>query len=109
MANRWIECVKAYARDKNISYTCAMSEIKTMNLYKPLKKEAIKEDPKIVTIKTKKTNQKIKEEGKPKKKDKKLKYNDNLQNLLKYLDSDIISRHPLKLVYKYIKMILQKK
>ena len=48
MANRWIEFVKAYAKDKNIFYTCAMCEIKTKNLYKPLKKEAIKEEePKI--------------------------------------------------------------
>ena len=78
-----------------------MCEIKTKNLYKPFKKEAIKEEQKIVTIKTKKTNPKIKEEEKPKKKDEKLKYNDNLKNLLKYLDSDIISRHPLKIVNEY--------
>ena len=101
MANRWIEFVKNYARDKNISYTCAMCEIKTKNLYKPLKKEAIKEEPKIITIKTKKTNPKKKEEKKPKE-DKQLKYNDILHNLLKYLDSDIISRHPLKIVNEYI-------
>ena len=31
MANRWIDFVKAYAKDKNISYTCAMCEIKTKN------------------------------------------------------------------------------
>ena len=42
MANRWIELVKAYAKDKSISYTCAMCEIKTKNLYKPLKKKQLK-------------------------------------------------------------------
>jgi hypothetical protein len=41
MANRWIDFVKAYAKDKNISYTFAMCEIKTKNVYKPLKKEVI--------------------------------------------------------------------
>ena len=40
MANRWIEFVKNNARDKNISYTCAMCEIKTKNLYKPLKERS---------------------------------------------------------------------
>jgi hypothetical protein len=79
MANRWIEFVKNYAKVNNISYTCAMCEIKTKNLYKPLKKEANKEekplkgvlelpraaDPKIFTIKTKKSNPKKKEEEKP--------------------------------------------
>ena len=62
MANRWILFIKNYAKENNISYTCAMCEIKTKNLYKPLKKEAIKEEPKIITIKTKKTNPKRKEE-----------------------------------------------
>ena len=62
MANRWILFVKNYAKENNISYTCAMCEIKTKNLYKPLKKEANKEEPKIITIKTKKTNPKRKEE-----------------------------------------------
>jgi hypothetical protein len=101
MANRWIEFVKNYARDKNISYTCAMCEIKTKNLYKPLKKEAIKEEPKIFTIKTKKTNPKKEEEEKPKE-DKQLKYNDVLQKLLQYLNSKSISSHTLKEVNEYI-------
>ena len=65
MANRWIEFVKNYAKENNISYTCAMCEIKNKGLYKPLKKEAIKEEPKIFTIKTKKSNPKKKEEEKP--------------------------------------------
>ena len=39
MTNRWVEFVKIYAKEKNISYNCAMCEIKTKNLYKPLKKE----------------------------------------------------------------------
>jgi hypothetical protein len=68
MANRWIEFVKNYAKENNISYTCAMCEIKTKNLYKPLKKEANKEEePKIFTIKTKKTNQKKKKKKNQKK------------------------------------------
>ena len=60
MANRWIEFVKNYAKEQNISYTCAMCEIKTKNLYKPLKKEAIKEEPKIFSkiVKVKKQKQK---------------------------------------------------
>ena len=46
-----------------------MCEIKTKNLYKPLKKEANKEEePKIFTIKTKKTNPKEEEEKKQNKK-----------------------------------------
>ena len=60
-ANRWIEFVKAYAKEQNISYTCAMCEIKTKNLYKPLKKEANKEEEpkifsKIVKVKKQKPN-----------------------------------------------------
>jgi hypothetical protein len=54
MTNRWVEFVKNYAKENKISYTCAMCEIKNKGLYKPLKKEAIKEEPKIFTIKTKK-------------------------------------------------------
>ena len=50
MANRWIEFVKNYAKEQNISYTCVMCEIKTKNLYKPLKKK----EPKIVKIKNSK-------------------------------------------------------
>ena len=68
MTNRWVEFVKNYAKENNISYTCAMCEIKTKNLYKPLKKEANKEEePKIFTIKTKKTNQKKKKKKNQKK------------------------------------------
>ena len=44
MANRWVEFVKAYAKENNISYTCAMCEIKNKGLYTPLKKDAIKEE-----------------------------------------------------------------
>ena len=44
MANRWVEFVKNYAKEKNISYTCAMCEIKNKGLYKPLKKEANREE-----------------------------------------------------------------
>ena len=102
MVNRWVEFVKNYAQDKNISYSCAMCEIKTKNLYKPLKKEANKEEePKIFTIKTKKTNPKKKEEEKPKE-DKQFKYNDVLQKLLQYLNSKSISSHALKEVNEYI-------
>ena len=101
MVNRWVEFVKNYAKEQNISYTCAMCEIKTKGLYKPLKKEAIKEEPKIFTIKTKKTNPKKEEEEKPKE-DKQLKYNDVLQKLLQYLNSKSISSHTLKEVNEYI-------
>ena len=51
---------KGLCERQNISYTCAMCEIKTKNLYKPLKKEENKEEEKIFTIKTKKTNPKKK-------------------------------------------------
>ena len=70
MANRWIEFVKAYAKENNISYTCSMCEIKTKNLYKPLKKEAIKEEPKIFSkiVKVKKQKQKQKKKKKKMKK-----------------------------------------
>ena len=68
MANRWVVFVKNYAKEKNISYTGAMREIKNKGLYKPLKKEANKEEePKIFTIKTKKTNQKKKKKKNQKK------------------------------------------
>ena len=42
MANRWVEFVKQYANENNISYTCAMCEIKTKGLYKPLEKQETK-------------------------------------------------------------------
>jgi hypothetical protein len=108
MANRWVEFVKNYAKEQNISYTCAMCEIKTKNLYKPLKKEANKEEePKIFTIKTKKNNPKKKEEEKPKE-DTQLKYNDVLQKLLQYLNSESVSRHSLKQVNEFINDITNK-
>ena len=113
MANRWIEFVKNYAKEQNISYTCAMCEIKTKNLYKPLKKEANREEePKIFTIKTKKTNQKKIEEEKPKE-DKQLKYNDVLHKLLQFLNSNYIekiksfSSHTLKQVNEYINDVIK--
>ena len=46
MPNRWITFVKDYSKDNNISYTCAMCQIKEKNLYKPLKKEEQKEEEK---------------------------------------------------------------
>ena len=61
MANRWINFVKAYAADNNISYTCSMCEIKTKGLYKPLKKEEPKPVEKTITVKTKK--QKLKKKN----------------------------------------------
>jgi hypothetical protein len=54
MANRWIEFVKKYANENNISYTCAMCEIKTKGLYKPLNKQETKEDIKTIKIKQQK-------------------------------------------------------
>ena len=89
MANRWIEFVKNYAKVNNISYTCAMCEIKTKNLYKPLKKEAIKEEPKpvekTITIKTKKP--------KTDKKQNKIKYYDELQKILKNVNNIFRNRN----------------
>ena len=37
MVNRWVEFVKNYSKENNISYTCAMCDIKTKGLYTPLK------------------------------------------------------------------------
>jgi hypothetical protein len=54
MANRWVEFVKKYASENNISYTCAMCEIKTKGLYKPLNKQKTKEDIKTIKIKQRK-------------------------------------------------------
>ena len=61
----WI--CKSLRERTNISYTCSLCEINTKDLYKQLKKEANKEkEPKIFTIKTKKTNPKKEEENKNK-------------------------------------------
>jgi hypothetical protein len=62
MANRWVEFVKKYANENNISYTCAMCEIKTKGLYKPLEKQETKGDIKTIKIKQKKTKQKKEED-----------------------------------------------
>jgi beta-glucosidase-like glycosyl hydrolase len=88
MANRWVEFVKNYAKENNISYTCAMCEIKTKGLYKPLKKEEPKPVEKTITIKTKK--QKFKKEKtqpkpqpKPKKEEPKQQTKEEKENLIK--------------------------
>jgi hypothetical protein len=93
MANRWIEFVKNYAKEQNISYTCAMCEIKTKNLYKPLKKEANREEePKIFTIKTKKTNPKEEEEKKTKQKnDEIFRLEAKLEELIKIYETAYLS------------------
>jgi hypothetical protein len=65
MANKWIEFVKAHAAKNNISYTCAMCDIKTKGLYKPTtkpKKEEPQQQPKTTTIKIKKQKPKKEEE-----------------------------------------------
>ena len=54
MANRWVEFVKEYSKKNNISYTCAMCEIKTKGLYKPLDKPETKGDIKTIKIKQRK-------------------------------------------------------
>ena len=54
MANRWVEFVKEYSKKNNISYTCAMCEIKTKGLYRPLDKPETKEDIKTIKIKQRK-------------------------------------------------------
>ena len=68
MVNQWIMFLRQYSKDNNISYSCAITE--AAPAYRKMK-EAIKEeekplkgvlelpraaDPKIFTIKTKKTN-----------------------------------------------------
>ena len=58
MTNKWVEFVKEYSKKNNISYTCAMCEIKTKGLYRPLTKQETKEE----TIKIKQTKQKQKKE-----------------------------------------------
>ena len=37
MVNRYIEFVKAYSKKNNMSYSCALCDIKTKGLYTPLK------------------------------------------------------------------------
>jgi hypothetical protein len=59
MANRWVEFVKKYANENNISYTCAMCEIKTKGLYKPLEKQEEKGDIKTIKIKKQKAKKEI--------------------------------------------------
>jgi hypothetical protein len=59
MANRWVEFVKEYAKENNISYTCAMCEIKTKGLYKPLEKQEEKGDIKTIKIKKQKAKKEI--------------------------------------------------
>ena len=44
MVNRWVEFVKNYSKENNMSYTCAMCDIKTKGIYTPLKKEIKKDD-----------------------------------------------------------------
>ena len=39
MGNRYVEFVKKYAKDNDISYHCAMCEIQTNKLYSPLSKD----------------------------------------------------------------------
>ena len=56
MPNRWVDFVRNYSKENNISYTCSMCEIKTKGLYKPLKKEKPKPVEKTITIKRKKEN-----------------------------------------------------
>lgn len=59
MANRWVEFVKKYANENNISYTCAMCEIKTKGLYKPLEKQEKKGNTKTIKIKKQKAKKEI--------------------------------------------------
>jgi hypothetical protein len=59
MANRWVEFVKKYANENNMSYTCAMCEIKTKGLYKPLEKQEKKGDIKTIKIKKQKAKKEI--------------------------------------------------
>ena len=46
MPNRYIEFVKDYSKTKNISWNCAVCQIKENNLYKPLNKKQQKEEEK---------------------------------------------------------------
>jgi hypothetical protein len=46
MPNRYVEFFKNYATEKNISWNCAICQIKESNLYKPLNKKQQKEEKK---------------------------------------------------------------
>ena len=46
MPNRWIEFVRNYSEKNNISWNCAICEIKEKGLYKPLNKQQQKEEEK---------------------------------------------------------------
>jgi hypothetical protein len=82
MPNRWVDFVKNYSKENNISYTCAMCEIKNKGLYKPLKKEEPKPVEKRITIKTKK--QKEKEQSKAPEFSKQEKY---IKLIIEYVDN----------------------
>ena len=44
MPNRWIEFVRKNSHEKNISWNCAICEIKEKGLYKPINKQQQKEE-----------------------------------------------------------------
>ena len=46
MPNRWIEFVRKYSKENNISWNCAICEIKEKGLYTPLNKQQQKEEEK---------------------------------------------------------------
>ena len=46
MPNRWIEFVRKYSEENNISWNCAICEIKEKGLYTPLNKQQQKEEEK---------------------------------------------------------------
>ena len=46
MPNRWIEFVRKYSEENNISWNCSICEIKEKGLYKPLNKQQQKEEEK---------------------------------------------------------------
>jgi hypothetical protein len=46
MPNKWIDFVRSYSNKNNISWNCALCEIKEKNLYKPLDKKKQKEEEK---------------------------------------------------------------
>ena len=104
MVNRWVEFVKNYAKEQNISYTCAMCEIKTKGLYKPLKKEAIKEEPKIFSkiVKVKKQKQKKQKEEEEEEEEEENPdiISNELQRLLFVSGTEIIKNSLIKLKFK---------
>ena len=51
-SNPWVEHVRKYAKENNVSYGCAISEAK--KTYKPKTKSKEKEEPFIDTMKKKK-------------------------------------------------------